>query len=91
MYTRIYTMRRNDIKIEKITSRKAAELIADFFGTDYIYNTSERATYAAADAQRRFWIPLRDGKDVILLLPTIETTYDLITANQLIRFISNSR
>ena len=91
MYTKIYTMRRNDIKIEKITSRKAAELIADFFGTDYIYNTSERATYAAADAQGRFWIPLRDGKDVILLPPAMETAYDYMMTDQVVRFVSNSR
>lgn len=51
MCTRIYAMRKNGIRIEKITSRKAAELIADFFGTDNVYSTSERATYAAANAR----------------------------------------
>lgn len=91
MYTRIYAMKKDEIRIEKITSRKAAELIADFFGTDHVYSTSERATYAAADARGRFWIPLRAGKDVILLPPEIETAYDYMMTNQVVRFVSNSR
>lgn len=91
MYTRMYTMRRNGIRIEKITSWKAAEIIADFFGTDHVYSTSKRATYATADARGRFWIPLRDGKDVILLPPSMETAYDYMMTDQVVRFVSNSR
>ena len=84
-------MKRDGIRIERITSRKAAELIADFFGTDHVYSTSERGTCAAADARGRFWIPLKDGKDVILLPPVMETSYDLMMADQVVSFISNSK
>lgn len=91
MCTRRYTMKRDGIRIDKITSRKAAELIADFFGTDHVYSTSERGTCAAADARGRFWIPLRDGKGVILLPPSMETAYDVMMAGQVASYISNSR
>ena len=91
MFRRRYTMKRDGIRIEKISSRKAAELIADFFGTDHVYSTSERGTCAAADARGRFWIPLRNGKDVILIPPAMETAYDSMMADQVVRFVSNSR
>ena len=84
-------MKRDGIRIEKITSRKAAELIADFFGTDHVYSTSERGTCAAADARGRFWIPLRDGKDVILLPPSMETADDCMMIGCVTNFINNSR
>ena len=91
MFRRRYTMKRDGIRIEKISSRKAAELIADFFGTDHVYSTSERGTCAAADARGRFCIPLRNGKDVILIPPAMETAYDSMMADQVVRFVSNSR
>lgn len=84
-------MKRDGIRIERITSMKAAELIADFFGTDHIYSTSERATYAAADARGRFWIPLRDGKDVIILLPEKASMDDYMTLESVASYVSNSR
>ena len=91
MCTRRYTMKRDGIRIEKITSRKAAELIADFFGTDHVYSTSERGTCAAADARGRFWIPVKDGKDVILLPPSMETAYDCMMIDSVLNYVNNSR
>lgn len=84
-------MKRDGIRIEKITSRKAAELIADFFGTDHVYSTSERGTCAAADARGRFWIPVKEGKDVILLPPSMETADDCMMIGYVTNFITNSR
>ena len=84
-------MKRDGIRIEKISSRKAAELIADFFGTDHVYSTSERGTCAAADARGRFWIPLRDGKDVILLPPSMATADDCMMIDSVLNYVNNSR
>ena len=91
MCTRRYTMKRDGIRIENITSRKAAEHIADFFGTDHVYSTSERGTCAAADARGRFWIPVKDGKDVILLPPSMETAYDCMMIDSVLNYVNNSR
>ena len=79
------------IRIERMASRKAAELIADFFGTNQIYSTSDRGTYAAADARNRFWIPVKDGKDVIVVPPSDREGSDYIMMDSVIRYIENSR